>query len=58
MAIDEAEIGRAQGYVVEWKNQVRQSLDTKKLKSDQIEIYEKYLKPAQTVRMFKIKEVS
>ena len=58
LAMADAEIGRAQGYVVEWKNQVRQSLDTKKLKSEQIEIYEKYLKPAQTVRMFKIKEVS
>jgi len=58
LALGDAELGRAQGYIVEWKNQVRQSLDTKKLKSEQIEIYEKYLKPAQTVRMFKIKEVS
>ena len=58
MAIDEAEIGRAQGYVVEWKNQVRQTLDTQKLKKEQAEIYQKYLKPTQTVRMFKIKEVS
>ena len=58
MAIDEAEIGRAQGYIVEWKNQVRQTLDTQKLKKEQAEIYQKYLKPAQTVRMFKIKEVS
>ena len=57
MAIDEAEIGRAQGYVVEWKNQVRQTLDTQKLKKEQAEIYQKYLKPAQTVRVFKIKEV-
>lgn len=57
LALADAEIGRAQGYIVEWKNQVRQSLDTKKLKSEQIEIYEKYLKPAQTVRMFMIKEV-
>ena len=58
LALANAEIGRAQGYIVEWKNQVRQSLDTKKLKSEQIEIYEKYLKPAQTVRIFKIREVS
>ncbi len=57
MAIDEAEIGRAQGYVVEWKNQVRQTLDTKRLKKEQAEIYANYLKPAQTVRIFKIKEV-
>ena len=57
LALADAEIGRAQGYIVEWKNQVRQTLDTKRLKSEQIEIYEKYLKPAQTVRRFMIKEV-
>ena len=57
LALADAEIGRAQGYIVEWKNQVRQSLDTKKLKSEHAEIYEKYLKPAQTVRRFTIKEV-
>jgi putative phage-type endonuclease len=58
LALADAEIGRAQGYVVEWKNQVRQTLDTQKLKKEQAEIYQKYLKPAQTVRVFKIKEVS
>ena len=58
LALADAEIGRAQGYVVEWKNQVRQTLDTKKLQSEQEDIYKKYLKPAQTVRVFKIKEVS
>ncbi len=57
MAIDEAEIGRAQGYVVEWKNQVRQTLDTARLKKEQAEIYASYLKPAQTIRVFKVKEV-
>ena len=57
LALADAEIGRARGYIVEWKNQVRQSLDTKKLKSEHAEIYEKYLKPAQTVRRFMIKEV-
>lgn len=57
LALANAEIGRAQGYIVEWKNQVRQTLDTKKLKSDHAEIYEKYLKPAQTARRFMIKEV-
>ncbi len=58
LALSDAEIGRAQGYIVEWKNQVRQTLDTQRLKKEQAEIYEKYLKPAQVVRMFKIKEVS
>ena len=57
LAMADAEIGRAQGYIVEWKNQVRQTLDTKKLKSEHAEIYEKYLKPTQTVRRFMIKEV-
>ncbi len=57
LALADAEIGRAQGYIVEWKNQVRQTLDTNKLKSEHAEIYEKYLKPAQTVRRFIIKEV-
>ena len=57
LVMADAEIGRAQGYIVEWKNQVRQTLDTQRLKKEQTEIYEKYLKPAQTVRMFKIKEV-
>ncbi len=52
-----AEIGRAHGYIVEWKNQVRQTLDTARLKKEQAEIYTNYLKPAQTVRVFKIKEV-
>jgi len=58
LALSDAEIGRAQGYIVEWKNQVRQTLDTDKLKKEQAEIYKKYLKPAQTVRVFKVKEVS
>ncbi len=58
LELGEAEIGMAQGYVVEWKNQVRQTLDTTRLKKEQAEIYANYLKPAQTVRVFKIKEVS
>jgi predicted phage-related endonuclease len=57
LALADAEIGRAQGYVIEWKNQVRQTLDTKRLKKEQVEIYANYLKPAQTVRVFKVKEV-
>ena len=57
LAMADAEIGIAHGYVVEWKNQIRQTLDTKKLKSEHAEIYEKCLKPAQTARRFMIKEV-
>jgi len=55
--LGDAEIGLAQGYVVEWKNQTRQTVDTKRLKAEAPEYYEKYLRPPQTVRMFKIKEV-
>lgn len=58
LAMGDAEIGRAQGYIVEWKNQVRQTLDTQRLKKEQADLYNRYLKPAQAVRMFKIKEVS
>lgn len=57
LVLGDAEIGQAQGYIVEWKNQTRQMLDTKRLKKEQTEIYQKYLKPAQVVRTFKIKEV-
>jgi len=58
LSLADAEIGRAQGYIVEWKNQVRQTLDTARLKKEQAEIYQSYLKPAKTVRVFNIEEVS
>jgi predicted phage-related endonuclease len=58
LAMGDAEIGQAQGYIVEWKNQVRQTLDAQRLKKEQAEIYTNYLKPAQTIRAFRIKEVS
>jgi putative phage-type endonuclease len=57
LALQDAEIGHAQGYIVEWKAQTRQSLDTTRLKKERPEIYEQFLKPAQTVRIFKVKEV-
>lgn len=58
LVLGDAELGRAQGYMVEWKNQIRRNLDTNRLKAERPEIYEQYLKPVQTVRVFKIKEVS
>lgn len=57
LVMRDAELGRAQGYVVEWKNRPRRNLDTNRLKAERPEIYEQYLKPAQTVRIFTIKEV-
>lgn len=56
LTLGDAEMGRAQGYIIEWKNQTRQTLDTQRLKKEQAEIYQQYLKPVQTVRVFKIKE--
>ena len=57
LALKDAEVGQAQGYIVEWKNQTRQTLDTNRLKKEKPEVYSEYLKPAQTIRVFKIKEV-
>jgi len=57
LVLGDAEIGRAQGYIVEWKNQVRQTLDTQRLKKEMADVYQQFLKPAQTVRVFKVKEV-
>lgn len=57
LAIGENEMGVAQGFMVEWRNQTRQSLDTQRMKKENPDLYKEYLKPAQTVRTFKIKEV-
>lgn len=56
ISLGDAEIGKAHGYTVEWKNQTRQGLDTKLLQKEQPEIYSKYQKAPQTVRVFKVKE--
>ena len=56
ICLGDAEVGKAHGWTVEWKNQTRQGLDTKLLQKEQPEIYSKYQKPAQTVRVFKIRE--
>lgn len=58
LVMQDAEIGQAQGYVVEWKNTSRKSFDAKKFQKEQADLYNKYLKPAQVVRVFKIKEVN
>ena len=58
LELAEAEIGRAQGFVVEWKNQTRRGFDTKLFSAKEPELYQKYLKRPQNVRVFKIKEVS
>ena len=58
LEMGDAEFGRAQGFLVTWRNQTRQSLDTKRLKAERPDIYTAYLKPPKTVRVFDIKEVS
>ena len=55
LALGDAEIGKAHGYEVQWKNQTRQTLDTKRLQEEQFAVYAAYLKPVQTVRVFKVK---
>lgn len=56
LEMKDAEIGRAAGYFVTWKNQTRQTLDTKRLQNEAPDTYRKYLKPPKTVRVFAIKE--
>lgn len=56
LEMKDAEIGRAAGYIVTWKNQTRQTLDTKRLQAEKPDLYKQYLKPAKTVRVFDIKE--
>lgn len=53
----EAEIGRAAGFLVTWRNETRQTLDTSRLRKEKPEIYQAYLKPPKTIRKFQIKEV-
>ncbi|MHB9144674.1 MAG: YqaJ viral recombinase family nuclease [Symbiobacteriia bacterium] len=58
LALGDAEIGAAHGYAVEWRNQERQTLDMARLKAEDPDLYQRYLKPVQTVRVFRIKEVA
>lgn len=52
----EAENCLVDNYKVAWKNQERRSVDTKKLKDENPEIYNEYLKVTKT-RVLRIKEV-
>jgi len=55
--LKDAEIGFAQNYQVTWKQYESQRVDTKKLKEQFPQIYEKVLKPS-TYRRFNIKQIS
>lgn len=55
--LKDAEIGFVQNYQVTWKQFESQRVDTKKLKEQFPQIYEKVLKPS-TYRRFNIKQIS
>ncbi|ADD02665.1 phage-type endonuclease [Thermoanaerobacter italicus Ab9] len=54
--LKENEVGRTPKYIVSWKTYSRTSIDSKKLKIEQPEIYEKYLQVS-TYRKFDVREV-
>jgi len=55
LELGDAQMGTTFNYIVEWKNRIRNSLDTKRLQKEQPEIYAQYLRQS-SYRMFKIKE--
>lgn len=55
LKLGNCQVGTTLNYVVEWKNLVRNALDTKRLQKEQPEVYKKYLRQTE-YRLFKIKE--
>ena len=56
-AMETAEEGRANGYVVTWKNRTRKgAVDAKRLEKEHPDIYQKLLKPDTKYRVFEIKK--
>jgi len=56
--IGEAEKAIGQTHVVEWKNvKGRDTVDGKSLKTDDPELYQKYLKPGKPTRRFAVKQI-
>lgn len=51
--MQDAEIAICNNYKISWKNQIRNSFDSKALKSEEPELYEKYTKSSE-LRVFKI----
>lgn len=49
--IGEAEAAEGEGYRVTWKNVVSNRIDSKQLKTEKPEIYQKYLKPTNSRRL-------
>lgn len=56
-AMETAEEGRANGYIVTWKNRTRKgAVDAKKLEAELPNLYEQYSKPATKYRVFEVKK--
>lgn len=55
LALDGNDEGLTEKYSVTWREQTRNTVDTKELKKQMPEIYERFLKPSKT-RVFKINE--
>jgi len=56
-AMETAEEGRANGYVVTWKNRTRKgAVDAKRLEKEHPDIYQKLLKPDTKYRVFEVKK--
>ncbi|GGE47921.1 hypothetical protein GCM10011391_28380 [Pullulanibacillus camelliae] len=53
--LGEFETGLASNHVIRWKTYVSNRIDTKRLKAEQPDIYERYIKPSKS-RRFTIKE--
>lgn len=54
-AMQNYEVGTAGNFIVSWKNQDRTSLDTKRLKEEAPEMYDRYAQ-TKTIRVFSVKE--
>lgn len=54
--LGESELGRTYNYKATWKPQTKKSVDTKRLKEEQPELYERYIKESKS-RVFKISEL-
>lgn len=54
--LGESELGQTYSYKATWKPQTRKSIDTKRLKEEQPELYERYIKESKS-RVLKISEL-
>lgn len=55
--MDEAEYARNENFLVSWKNSITNRIDTKRLKAEMPDVYERFLNPVRS-RKFMVKVVS